>query len=346
MRLMRGRVLGVSIFACAATLSSLACTWSPSAPSAGGGLTTGTGGANGAGGDPTTSGTGGVPVGNGETGGATFSGGGPGMVVPIPAGYTNADIGAYKLGDPISATSGTTSIDSPNTGCYQVVGIVRDFKGFNETGGHPDFEHYSGAAQTPGLVASALGSDRKPVYASKCESGSATLDMTACPYGPQTTTKADFDEWYRTVAGVNLAYKIDFIFEPNGDKTTFDSKLFFPLDGAGFGLSGTGEDHQQHDFGFTTELHTKFMYKGGEQFTFTGDDDLWVFVNGKLALDLGGLHPQVSGTVDMDAMAGTLGITKGTAYDLELFHAERHTTASHFRVDTNFVFVNCGTIIP
>jgi fibro-slime domain-containing protein len=39
-----------------------------------------------------------------------------------------------------------------------------------------------------------------------------------------------------------------------------------------------------------------------------------------------------------------LGIEKGKVYPLELFHAERHTTASHFRVDTTLTFVDCGTI--
>lgn len=77
------------------------------------------------------------------------------------------------------------------------------------------------------------------------------------------------------------------------------------------------------------------MYTSGEKFTATGDDDLWVFVSVKLALDLGGLHPKLDGTIDMDALAAQLGLTKGKAYDLELFHAEHHTTASRFRVDTN-----------
>jgi fibro-slime domain-containing protein len=100
-----------------------------------------------------------------------------------------------------------------------------------------------------------------------------------------------------------------------------------------------GEDGQMHNFGFTTELHTKFRYQGGETFPFEGDDDLWVFINGKLAIDLGGLHPALRGSVELDTAATTFGW-------LELFHAERRTTASHFRLDTTLTLVDCGTIPP
>jgi fibro-slime domain-containing protein len=341
------------VFAAAAgALALAACTFDPGQPhGSGSGLTN-----MGLGGHPGSGGSTYIPATGGTTGGGgpTFGGGGPGNYVAIPAGYTMVQTGAFKRGDAIPANGGQTMIDSPQTGCYEVIGVVRDFRGCNgtEMNPNPDFEHFSGGAQTTGLVAPMLGADRKPVYASKCEAGAmcgttgSGLDMQACPYGAETTSQADYDQWYRTMDGVNMAYEVSFIFEPNGDKTTFDSANFFPLDGAGFGLSGMGGDGNQHNFGFTTELHTKFMYSGGEQFTFTGDDDLWVFINGKLALDLGGLHPMVNGTIDMDAQAAALGITKGHAYNIELFHAERHTTESHFRVDTNFVFVDCGTIIP
>jgi fibro-slime domain-containing protein len=70
-----------------------------------------------------------------------------------------------------------------------------------------------------------------------------------------------------------------------------------------------------------------------------------VFVNGKLALDLGGLHAEVTGTIDLDQAAASLGIAPGKVYAMDLFHAERHTDASRFRVDTNFSFVDCGKVI-
>jgi fibro-slime domain-containing protein len=304
------------------------------------GLTTGTGMSTGT----ASTGAGGT-FGN-VTGAGGSTGANPNL--PDPSTFTPAQSGSYKLGPALMAgTAVDTGLNGPGgdtAGCGMIVGVVRDFKGKNE-GGHPDFEAYAGANATKNLVGAALGADTKPVYTSMCELGNVA-GGGVCPYGPQTTTKADFDQWYRVTDGVNLPFLIYFKFaqDANGATVTFDSQNFFPLDGAGFGLSGNGEDGKMHNFGFTTELHTKVKYSGGEVFTFRGDDDLWVFINGKLALDLGGLHPAVEGTVDLDQMAATLGITKGNDYKLELFHAERHTNASHFRVQTTLTFVDCGSI--
>jgi fibro-slime domain-containing protein len=273
--------------------------------------------------------------------------GGP-TPVALPSNLVKTEFGGYALGPPLMDAGADTPSSGGAQSCSLVKGVVRDFKGATDPGGHPDFEepNWAGDLPTLGLVAPDLGADRKPVYASQCE---ATLagGRAGCPYGQMTTSKMAFDEWYRYTPGVNLPYIVYLQFVPNGNVFTFQSLSFFPLDNAGWGdPPHLGADGKLHNFSFTTEIHTEFQYVGGEIFTFEGDDDVWVFMNGKLGIDLGGLHPMARGTINLDQRAGMLGLSKGNKYRLEIFHAERHTTASTFRVDTNLAFTNCGTIPP
>ncbi|MDX2050956.1 MAG: fibro-slime domain-containing protein [Polyangiaceae bacterium] len=100
-------------------------------------------------------------------------------------------------------------------------------------------------------------------------------------------------------------------------------------------------DGVPHNYHFTFELNTKFKYKKGQVFTFFGDDDLWVFIDKKLALDAGGLHGRHEADVQLD----TLNLVEGMEYELSVFHAERRTDQSNFEVTTNITFTNCNPIL-
>ena len=193
--------------------------------------------------------------------------------------------------------------------CDPLMAVIRDFGS-----DHPDFETYSGQGAHKGLVMQALGADQTP-------------DLDPSYAGePMITSAATFAQWYHDVAGVNQSFPIELVLEPDDSGLfVYDSNAFFPIDDLGFGNQGN-----DHNFHFTTLVHTSFTYKGGEEFTFRGDDDLWMFVNNQLALDIGGLHSAVEDSIQMD----TLGLTIGETYPMDIFHAERHTNESNFRIET------------
>jgi fibro-slime domain-containing protein len=297
--------------------------------------------------DGSAGGSGGIQVGSGGaiTVGNPGASGGPagGNTGPyvLPAGFTKAELGGFKLGAPFNGDMPPAGVGNGGDGEQDcgttILAVVRDFNGHDDPNGHPDFEAFSGHKPTLGMVEQALAADQKPTYTGICEGAGVTA---SCPDKQQSTSRSNFDQWYRYSEKFDKPYVIYLSLEPSGGNNTFQSHTFFPLDGAGW-----GNQKRAHNFHFTTEVHTAFNYKGGETFSFIGDDDVWVFINKRLALDLGGLHSEATGTVNLDSAAAMLGLTKGQNYPLDLFHAERHTSNSNFRVDTNLRFTNCGSIV-
>jgi fibro-slime domain-containing protein len=207
---------------------------------------------------------------------------------------------------------------------------------------HPDFEIFVGEGVTPSLVAAMLGADGKPVMDGRCTQPGVTA---TCPYDQQLTTRASFDQWYRDTAGVNIAVRSALLLprQANGSYV-YDSgnRGFYPIDLRGWTAAPAREatamadpfinDGLQHNFGFTTEVRYFFQYRGGESLTFSGDDDMWIFVNRRRALDLGGLHTRTQATLNVDQSAAALGLTVGGLYEIALFHAERHSAGSNFKL--------------
>ncbi len=200
-----------------------------------------------------------------------------------------------------------------------LVGRVRDFL----AGRPPDFEGI--IAEDPGIVEERLGPDGRPVYAHG-EAGTAT-----------TSGPGDFVLWYHDVPGINRARGIELpltrVLSSEPPVYQYANPKFFPIDGQLLGNEG-----REHNYHFTVEFHHLFTYGGGETFTFWGDDDVWVFINGILAVDLGGVHGAMEATLDLDAEAERLGIEPGETYPFDFFFAERHTTESRFQVQTTLAF--------
>jgi fibro-slime domain-containing protein len=154
--------------------------------------------------------------------------------------------------------------------------------------------------------------------------------------------RAGFEQWFSDTPGVNVSIPIPItlVRQPGTNVYVFDDKTdplysdlggFFPINYDGYGNSDGGNKN----FHFTYELVTEFLYEPGEghTFTFKGDDDVWVFVNERLVIDLGGVHSAQTQTVKLDEYADILD-PEGTN-TLHFFFAERHRTQSNFRIETS-----------
>src|SRR5688572_16825026 len=151
-----------------------------------GGGNAGSGAASGGGGAPPVNvSTGGVPSIVTPDGGVGELGGTGGALLPgeIPPDFTKADIGGWKLGEPIADTAsggaGGSGGAGPLTSCgTRILAVLRDFPA-----SYPDFEDYvNGGEGVRGIVQQQLGLDQKPGHA-----------VVAGEDAPNAT---DFAGWY------------------------------------------------------------------------------------------------------------------------------------------------------
>jgi fibro-slime domain-containing protein len=199
---------------------------------------------------------------------------------------------------------------------------IRDF---HES--HADFE-YTISGLTTGMVEDTLIGG-VPVF-------------KGAPGDGAVNTAATFATWYSgdcdsATPGTTCVESYDKIIDATVDTTTgkltYNSSSFFPLDSI-TGITGDGDSYNNHNYFFTVQFGLQLVYDPTltNTFAFTGDDDVWVFINDKLVMDLGGVHPAETGGFDMNDIALAQGIKAGEEYSFDFFFAERHYSASTLNI--------------
>lgn len=249
--------------------------------------------------------------------------------------------------------------------------VYRDFQAYNHpTNAHPDFNFFSGNLE-PGIVQELLAADGAPMHilaGTYPGGGNPAVTVNWDATGPAgftgtfSSTTDYFFEWFRDNDNYNRR-EVGFLpmTSISGGRYQFTDDTFYPMNGLGWAAGGS---MGTNNYSFTTETRYWFEYKGNgtEVLDFIGDDDVWVFVNKKLAVDLGGMHTARHGTITFDtapaAGAGggrycdfrtigaandcpttnpptlhvNLGMTVGKVYEIVVFQAERKQTQSSYKL--------------
>jgi len=187
-------------------------------------------------------------------------------------------------------------------------GTVRDF-----TSSQPDFNVADGDASATFLNPT-LGADGTPSLAS----------------GAKLTTvqsASSFAQWWHASANPAISQS-ESLSQILSNQCSSDPRVyqlnntsFYPIDNQLLGNGGGA-----HNSWFTYQLNGNIGYQGGEVLQYTSSDDLWVFINGHLAVDLGGVHDAKSASVSLDTAASSLGISPGNTYPIAIFFAHRSAT--------------------
>ncbi|MHC4216873.1 MAG: fibro-slime domain-containing protein [Planctomycetota bacterium] len=143
-----------------------------------------------------------------------------------------------------------------------------------------------------------------------------------------------FAEWWTDVLGVNMSTLQTISLTRNRFGVYFFlADNYRPIEGELLGNEG-----ESHNYHFTVEMDANFTYDAtaGQWFEIRCTDDTYLFINGRLVIDLGGYGFNKVQYLDLDR----LGLPDGEPARLQLFHAQRQRGLAIFRLRTNIVLAD------
>ncbi|QIE57364.1 fibro-slime domain-containing protein [Pikeienuella piscinae] len=210
---------------------------------------------------------------------------------------------------PVTVTAGLV-LSAGVASALTLGGTVRDFDNT-----HPNFGQGTpfGLLADGQVVSSALtGAAPSPIFVEG--------DRTNPPVN--FTTHDDYNEWW--TGGVASPY--DVVFSESGGVQSFDGAASTP--GSQFFPAGS------NNYLFTLQFGGLLSFEDGDTFSASSDDDLWIFVDNKLVLELAGVHSPASDSFSAaDLML--LGLVSGQNYAFDVFYAERNVTQAQLNLSTD-----------
>jgi len=227
--------------------------------------------------------------------------------------------------------------DSGSTSNYFYAPFAEDKSGVNKPGTTTTSDN---CGLTKGLVKTLLNAQGRPEW-----TGTVGCDIGEEAHGPQ--------HWYDTLwraadrstsntrsAGATQVNSFKCLpvtlrLDANDGYYKFSNSNYFPLDIPGTGTATPYAPAGGNNFHFAMHAKATFEYVRGLEFKFTGDDDVWIFIDKKLALDLGGQHGPVSASLNLDKQ----GLKEGKSYQFDMFYSERHKIGSSMAIQTTMNLV-------
>ena len=207
-----------------------------------------------------------------------------------------------------------------------------------------------------GIVKNDLGEDNKPVFSGSDIAKKCFVDAdkfkTLFNYTKDVNEAQCYDmPFTRSEADANWTFDSSplggfFPVENTADSTVVkigDTVLGPTADARAKRATSSGEDKRNQQF--CAESHTTFTYYENLEFSFGNTDDMWVFINKKLAIDKGGLNvptPISLALKDLNTTYGKDFLIAGRDYPLEIFYCNRRSAAPNFSFKAN-VFTKRST---